>query len=854
VDSTPPTLYNVPGTISIECDEFMPSDPVTADDDCALNDITLTVTDTELPGSGSCTQEYTIVREWIATDPCGNNATDQQTVKVYDTTPPTLSGFPVSDLTLECNDIIPDYDVTACDICDADVVTASFSEEVYGPYYNKTYIRYWYAPDECENQVDVSQTIYVMDMTPPYISAPDDTTVDCILPAFEDPVANDTCDDEVIPVETMTRTDLSCPDSYWLVRDWYVADDAGNSATAQQSIRVKDTTAPITADPRYPTDSTTVECTHEPSVEVNWTDDCGEVSEEYSEVRVDSTDATDQVLYTIYRIWTAADECGNDDQMTETITVKDTTPPMYTEYNGSLTFECDSVPVGDVTDIYVHDNNCSDVTASWSEEINQTCPYNYTITRTFWFEDDEGNSNTTSIVLSIYDTTDPEIHDVDESDVTLEYGSYGNNWTHIPAQTGYDTDNCGTLTYTNPRNKIDTTCPEVFSVVQTFTAIDECANQHQITQTTYVVDTTPPRFTDYPDHITVECDAVPDVCDVEVENEDYDIFMSTDGTASSGSIIYTWYAEDCSGNGETHTQTVTIVDTAPPVLTRSPEDEVVPCDCDTFPAFVTVEAIDNCEGEVKVESNEVRVNSTSEDEYQLIRTWEATDGVNTVIHSQIVTVFDDVPPEIDYIRQTIWEQCDEISAVTNLSAWDNCDPDPVLLYSEVKQTGSCPETYQLLRNWESFDRSGNAADREQTVFIHDSTAPTGIELNPGTCIYPANGNFAKYEDASTSLFNFADNCDEDYTVSIISCNSTQITTLPTGFSGDCFWDATTDVLWIKAERDSATIGRTYQITIQVTDGCTNTDTFTKDFFVPHDDTVYEDYGKCCDEADHENAI
>merc|ERR1711966_204822 len=200
-----------------------------------------------------------------------------------------------------------------------------------------------------------------------------------------------------------------------------------------------------------------------------------------------STDATDQVLYTIYRIWTAADECGNDDQMTETITVQDTTPPMYTEYNGSLTFECDSVPVGDVTDIYVHDSNCSDVTASWSEEINQTCPYNYTITRTFWFEDDEGNSNTTSIVLSIYDTTDPEIHDVDESDVTLEYGSYGNNWTHIPAQTGYDTDNCGTLTYTNPRNKIDTTCREVFSVVQTFTAIDECANQHQITQTTYVV-------------------------------------------------------------------------------------------------------------------------------------------------------------------------------------------------------------------------------------------------------------------------------------------------------------------------------------------------------------------------------
>lgn len=557
---------------------------------------------------------------------------------------------------------------------------------------------------------------------------------------------------------------------------------------------------------------------------------------------------------TLYRTWTAADECGNSDEMTETITVKDVTPPTYTPYNGSISFECDSVPIGDLTDI-PYDDNCDSATASWSEEIIPgSCPYNYTIHRTFEFVDEVGNSNATTVILYVDDTTDPEIHDVDISDVTLEFGSYGNNWTDITAQTGYDTDNCGTETYTNDRNKIDTSCPEVFSIVQTFVATDECQNQNSITQTTYVVDTTPPRFTDYPDHITVECDAVPDVCQVEVENEDYPITLATDGTALSGTIIYSWYAEDCSGNGESHSQTVTVVDTTPPVLTRGPQDEVVPCDCDTFPAAVTIEAIDNCESDITVEFTEERVNTSSEDEYQLIRTWTATDGDNPVTHVQTVTVFDDVPPEIDYIRKTIFEPCDDVSAVTELFAWDNCDPDPVLLFSEVRQTGSCPETYQLLRNWESFDRSGNAADREQTVFIHDSTAPTGIELNPGTCIYPANGMFAKYEDASTSLFNFADNCDEDYSVVILSCNTTQEASLPSGFTNNCFWDATSDVLWIKAARDSVGVGRTYTITFQVTDGCTNTDTFTKDFFVPRDDDVYEDYGKCCDEADHENAI
>lgn len=846
VDTTPPNLYNVPGTVSIECDEFMPSDPVTADDDCALNAVTLESTDAELVDPADCPSDYRIIRTWVATDPCGNEATDQQTVKVYDTTPPVLSGYPVGDITLDCKEDLPVETVDACDNCDETVVTAGFTEEVSGPYYNLTYIRYWWAADECENEADAIQTIQVIDMTPPNIYAPEDRTVDCVLPSFEDPEANDTCDLEVIPVETVTRVDLSCPDSYWLIRDWYVADDAGNSATAQQSIRVKDTNAPTTMDLVVDGETVTSECNHTPTDDVNWTDDCGEVTDEFSEIVVPGTDV--QELYTVYRTWTAEDECGNDSEYTATIIVKDTTPPTFVPYDGNSTFECDSVPVGDLLPFY---DDCTEATGTWTETSDSNCTYNYTITRTYEFVDEVGNKNSTTYTIYIDDTVDPEIHDVNVSDVTLEYGSYGTNWTDIPAQTGYDTDNCGTYTYTNDRSVIPTTCPEVFSIVQVFTAVDECQNDFSISQTTYVVDTTPPRFTDYPDDITVECDAVPDVCDVEVENEDYPIYMSTTGTAASGSIIYTWYAEDCSGNGETHSQTVTVDDTAPPVLTRGPQDEVVPCDCDTFPAFVTIDAIDNCDSTVTVDSDEERVNTTSEDEYVLIRTWTATDvSGNTVTHKQTVTVFDDVPPEIDYIRQTIFEPCDDVSHVTELFAWDNCDPDPVLLYSEVKQGGSCPETYQLLRNWESFDRSGNAESREQTVYVHDSDAPTGIELNPGTCIYPANGNYVKYEDATTSLFNFADNCDEDFTVSILSCNTTQ-----TASNSDCFWDASSDILWVKAVRNEGEgSGREYTITVQVTDGCDNTNTFTKDFFVPHDDDVYEDYGKCCDEGTHENAV
>jgi len=854
-DTTPPNLYDVPETVTIECDEFMPADPVTADDDCALNDVTLLVSDAELNVNGTCAQSYRIIRTWVATDPCGNEREEDQTVKVYDTTPPVLDGYPSSNLVLDCNELEDPPEVTACDICDGTVTTAGYTEEVTGPYYNLTYVRYWWAADDCENEADAIQTIQVVDMTPPKIYAPADRTVDCTLPSFEPATANDTCDDDVVPVESVERVDLSCPDSYWLIRTWYAADDAGNSDTATQSIRVRDSTAPTFTG--AVTEQVTRECNNTDAAELSWQDDCGDVTDSFTEVVLPADLTIDpQLLYTVERTWYAEDECGNDDTVTQTVKVYDTTPPTFTPYDGPVTFECDSVPVGAVDDIDFEDN-CSDATVSWSEEIIEgSCPYNYTILRTFEFIDEVGNANEYTLTFYVDDTTDPEIHDVDASPVTLEYGSYGNNHSHIPSQEGYGTDNCGLLSYTNPTAKHDTTCPEQFRIEQTFTATDECQNTDQIVQTTYVVDTTPPTFTDYPKHITVECDAIPTVCVVEVENESYDSHLTVTGSAEIGEIIYTWFAQDCVGNTETHTQTVTIVDTSPPVLTRGPEDEVVPCDCDTFPAEVDIDAVDNCDDTVTVDFDEVRVNTTSEDEYQLIRTWTATDvDSNTVTHTQTITVFDDTPPVIDFVTTTIFEPCDDVSVATELFSYDNCDPDPLLLFSEVKQVDSCPETYNLIRNWESFDRSGNQHAREQTVYVHDHIAPTGIELNPGTCIYPVNNEFVRYDAATTSLFSFADNCDEDFDVQILSCNSTQDDpSSPGAFSTDCFWDATDDILWVRAERDEGVgSGRTYTITVQVTDGCQNDDTFQKTFFVPHDDQVYEDYGSCCDEATYENA-
>merc|ERR1711988_618821 len=559
-------------------------------------------------------------------------------------------------------------------------------------------------------------------------------------------------------------------------------------------------------------------------------------------------------MYSVIRNWYAEDECGNSDDYDATVTVVDREPPVGTPYSGEVDFECDSVPIGSVDDISFTDN-CGVPSVDWAETtISGDCLYNYTIVRTYTATDSVGNTATLSYTLYIDDTTPPEIHDVDTSDQTYEYGTFGDDYTDLPTQTGFDTDNCETDSYDVTTDKISTSCIEVYSVIQTFTATDKCDNEAELQQTTYVVDTTPPTFTDYPEDITVECDVDPPPCTVDVLNEEYTAHLSVE--ESSSRRVYTWNAQDCSGNTETHSYTVTLVDTTDPIFSRTPADEDVPCDCDTFPAMANVSVTDNCDYSVTVSQSEDHFHTTSLDEYTLVRTWYVEDNAgNDNTHQQTVTVYDDTPPVIDFVQGTVFDTCDSISADPILNRYDNCDPNPSLGLSVTKQPGSCPEAYELHRSWDSFDRSGNQHSREQIVYVRDDAAPNGVELDPETCIFPPNGEFVKITDATTSLFDFSDNCDPDFTVEIVSCNSSEPqSSIEDAFTSECRYFGMDDTLWIKADRNqaSATDGRTYTITIRVTDGCYNTQTFHKTFFVPYDGTVYVENGKCCLEPLYEN--
>ena len=122
-----------------------------------------------------------------------------------------------------------------------------------------------------------------------------------------EPDSNDNCDTDVTITYSETRTDGPCVDSYTLTRVWTATDNCGNSSTQSQLVTVQDTQDPVLAN--VPA-NITVECDAVPTAGTpTATDNCDtDVTITYSETR---TDGPCVDSYTLTRVWTATDNCGN---------------------------------------------------------------------------------------------------------------------------------------------------------------------------------------------------------------------------------------------------------------------------------------------------------------------------------------------------------------------------------------------------------------------------------------------------------------------------------------------------------------------------------------------------------------
>ncbi|MCK0110526.1 gliding motility-associated C-terminal domain-containing protein, partial [Flavobacteriaceae bacterium S0825] len=580
-DNTAPTFVEaLPADATVECDNVPTADVLTATDNC---DASVTVSFDEQRTDGSCPSNYILVRTWSVTDCAGNTNTHVQNITVEDTTAPTID-VEADDIMVQCDGsgnsgaiqawLDSNGGASASDNCG----TVTWTNNYDGATSNcaEPIEVIFTATDECGNTATTSATYAIMDETAPIIDVEaSDLTVQC------DGLGNDTAlqdwlnsnggatatDDCSVITWTNDFTALSddCGATGSATVTFTVTDSCGNETSTTATFTIEDTTAPTFVE-TLPADAT-VECDNVPdAATLTATDNCGDATVTYSEVR---NDGDCESNYTLVRTWTATDACGLETVHTQTISVQDTTAPTFVEaLPADATVECDNVP--DAATLTATDN-CGDATVTYSEVRNDgDCESNYTLVRTWTATDACGLETVHTQTISVQDTTAPTFVEALPADATVECDN-------VPdAATLTATDNCGdaTVTYSEVRNDGD--CESNYTLVRTWTATDACGLETVHTQTISVQDTTAPTFVEaLPADATVECDNVPDAATLTATDNCGDATVTysevrNDGDCESNyTLVRTWTATDACGLETSHTQTISVQDTTAPTFVET---------------------------------------------------------------------------------------------------------------------------------------------------------------------------------------------------------------------------------------------------------------------------------------------
>ena len=613
VDTTAPVL-TIPSDYTAECSDEHPMDDATATDNCG--EVTITVEEETTPGA--CAGDYVITRTFTATDDCGNATSATQTITIVDTTAPVLT-IP-SDYTAECSDEHPMDDATATDNCGE--VTITVEEETTPGACAGDYVitRTFTATDECGNATTDTQTVTIVDNTgPTFIYVPADYTAEC---SDENPMdmaaAVDNCGTVTVTVDEIV-IDGACAGQYIIVRTFTATDECGNSTVSNsQMISIIDTTAPVLTVPA----DYTAECSDDhPMDDATATDNCGEVFITSTEFTMPGSCPGE---YVITRTFNAFDYCGNMSTGTQTITIIDTTSPVFTSVPSDYTAECsDEHPMDDATAT----DNCGDVTITVEDVTTPgACAGDYVITRTFTATDDCGNASSYSDDYDC-DTTAPEFTSV-PSDYTAECSD------EHPMDDATATDNCGEVTITVEEETTSGACAGDYVITRTFTATDDCGNATSATQTITIVDTTAPVLT-IPSDYTAECSDAHPMDDATATDNCGEVTITVEEETTPGAcagdyvITRTFTATDDCGNATSATQTITIVDTTAPVLTI-PSDYTAECS-DEHP-MDDATATDNC-GDVTITVEEETTPGACAGDYVITRTFTATDDCGNATSS-----------------------------------------------------------------------------------------------------------------------------------------------------------------------------------------------------------------------------
>ena len=422
-DRIVPVFVNVPTNITVTCSSDVPTAAtLTATDNCSGSVVygyALTLLDSV------CSNKKTFVRTWSATDGCNNIGFATQKVTVYDTIKPIFANVP-PDVTIECSDVVSSAVPTASDNCSASASVSLRIDTVQsGSACSYTLRKTFTATDACGNISKAIQNIFVRDTKAPVLSGtPANATYACDgdVPTPKILAATDNCDANPT-VTLLERIDSSVKCNKIIARTWTATDKCGNASQFTQTIRVKDSIAPVIF-PINPIlanirngDTITMRCESLTPFTLNdfsATDNCGgavirDTVNNSLGIHIFFTDLgtkrgnclIDGFSAIISCKWTAVDKCGNSSTYIIYIKVVDKTAPVLSAAPANITVNSpsDVPPAATLTAT----DNCAVPTVietQTQQATGQNC--DYIITRVWTATDDCGNTATKSQFITVH--------------------------------------------------------------------------------------------------------------------------------------------------------------------------------------------------------------------------------------------------------------------------------------------------------------------------------------------------------------------------------------------------------------------------------------------------------------------
>ncbi|MGB1636044.1 MAG: HYR domain-containing protein, partial [Flavobacteriales bacterium] len=736
VDETAPTFNEaLPADATVECDAVPVAETLTASDECGTAAVTYAQTTT----AGSCTGDYTLTRTWTATDECGNTTVHTQTLTVVDTTAPTAVAQNITvQLDASGNVSISTAQINngSTDNCG----TLSFSLDVSS--FDCTDVATSPNPvvltvtDDCGNWSTANATVTVQDVTAPTAVAQNITIqLDSDGNATTTAAAVDNGSSDACGVTLgLSKTAFDCTDLGDNTVTLTVTDPSNNQTTTTATVTVEDNVDPVIT---LAAANSTVECdgAGNSAAFTAWlnnhggataTDACGDLTWTHNSTGLSDLCGATGAETVTFRV---TDDSGNFAETTATFTISDTTPPTAAANN--FTVQLDASGNASITTTNI--NNASsdicgtvtlslDVTAFDCSDVGSN-PVVLTVT------DDCGNSSTANATVTVQDLLSPTITAPADVSVSTDSGICTASGVSLGSATA--ADNCSyTVANDAPANF------PLGNTTVTWTVTDASGNTATDTQVVTVTDDEKPAIANTPTNITQNVDAGLCTADVSwtdataTDNCSLVSFVQSHNSGDTfalGTTTVTYTATDATGNIQTSSFTVTVVDNEAPTITAMADipQNVDAGNCTAVVTWVAPTAADNCTTISSFTSNynsghAFPVGTTTV-------TYTATDAANnTTTESFDVVITDNEDPVISGMPTNISVNtdaglCTAAVSWTAPTAADNCG---VTSFTSNYSPGDAFNTgAPTTVTYTATDAAGNTVSSSFTVTVTDNQAP-----------------------------------------------------------------------------------------------------------------------------------